>query len=263
VAASATIGGKKVSGTLAGVAAVSPTSVWAVGRRDLTGGVIPLIEHWNGKKWSVVPSPDPGGSAANAFLTGVAASKAGAWAVGTSAPKNIYGTVVLALQRGKWRQLKSPNPSGLGNFLNAVSVSGRHVLAGGFGGYDNPVAARTLVVHLKGTAVPLDKTPNPGVPGAANELYGVAATSTGGWAVGRTIAQTMILHETAGHWKQVASPSWPSPATSLLEGVTAVGTTAWAVGQYTGLVSPTMSATYSLILRWTGSNWVRTPSPNR
>jgi hypothetical protein len=247
---------------LAGVAAISAKSVWAVGSVYKSSHVIPLIEHWNGARWSVVPAPDPGGLSANDYLSGVAASKAGAWAVGTSAPGNIYRTVVLALVRGRWRQLKSPNPSGLGNWLGAVSAAGSHVLAAGFGGYDNPAAAIPLVAHHSGTAFQLDATPDPGGLTAQDELYGVAASTTGGWAVGRSAAQTLILRERSGHWQKVASPSWPSPSTSLLQGVTTRRGSSWAVGQYSVEAGP-ISVTYSLILRWTGTRWVRVHSPNR
>lgn len=107
-----------------------------------------------------------------------------------------------------------------------------------------------------------DATPSPGGTLAQDELFGVAAMTGGGWAVGRSAAQTLILHEASGRWRQVPSPSWPSPATSILEGVTTWRASAWAVGQY-NVVSGSVSVSYSLILRWTGTKWVRTPSPNR
>jgi len=248
--------------SLAAVAAVSAKSVYAVGQVSTPHGLKPLIEHWTGHSWSMMPSPDPGGLAANAYLTGVAASKSGAWAVGVSAPGNVYRTVVLALVHGKWHQPTSPNPSGLGNWLGAASADGSRVLAAGFGGYDNPVAARTLVMHRSGPAFKLDVTPDPGKAGSADELYGVAATTSGGWAVGRQVAQTMILGERSGHWHAFASPSWPSPDTSILLGVGAKGSAAWAVGDHTAIIGST-SVTYSLALHWTGSKWVTVPTPNR
>jgi hypothetical protein len=44
---------------LFGAAAISATSVWAVGyyQNDLNGNHYPLIEHWNGSTWSVTPNP--------------------------------------------------------------------------------------------------------------------------------------------------------------------------------------------------------------
>jgi len=49
-------------GTLADVAAVSATSVWAVGSIDTSTSTAdrppkPLVEYWNGRRWAVVPTP--------------------------------------------------------------------------------------------------------------------------------------------------------------------------------------------------------------
>jgi hypothetical protein len=258
-------GGKGTTNVLTGIAIASPKSVWAVGSLFTAHGILPLIEHWNGTRWSTVRCPDPGGPAANDTLDSVAASKAGVWAAGSSSPGNIYHTLVLGLVRGKWRKLGSPNPSGLGNWLGAISAAGSHVLAAGFGGYDNPVAARSLVLHKSGLSFRLDKTPNPGSTAKQDELYGVAATPAGGWAVGRATTQTMILRELDGHWHAALSPSWPTPDTSILEGVAAWRATAWAVGQYSVDVSTgsgEISVSYSLILHWNGRKWLRVRSPN-
>ncbi len=68
---------------LLGVAAVSARDAWAVGDylNDSIGNTHTLIEHWNGRNWSVVPSSN-GGSNGNT-LYGVAAVSAGdVWAVG-------------------------------------------------------------------------------------------------------------------------------------------------------------------------------------
>jgi hypothetical protein len=48
-------GGQGISG-LSGVAAISPTDIWAVG---LPGSGNTLTEHWDGTSWSIIPSPDP------------------------------------------------------------------------------------------------------------------------------------------------------------------------------------------------------------
>ena len=71
-------------GILAGVAAVSATSAWAVGNTvngvGSSAAITTLIARWNGAKWTRVPSPSPPGVA---VLRGVAAvSASGAWAVG-------------------------------------------------------------------------------------------------------------------------------------------------------------------------------------
>src|SRR5947209_6377502 len=64
------------------VAAVSTSDIWAVGnfsRSNSTSST--LIEHWNGSKWSIISSPNPG-SISNG-LGGIGAVSAGdIWAVG-------------------------------------------------------------------------------------------------------------------------------------------------------------------------------------
>ena len=71
---------------LTSVSAVAANDIWAVGRYGKhDGGPLDqtLVEHWNGSRWSVVPSPDPGGSSLDDDLWGVAARGSGdVWAVG-------------------------------------------------------------------------------------------------------------------------------------------------------------------------------------
>jgi hypothetical protein len=71
---------------LTSISAVSTDDIWAVGRygnHDLGPLDQTLIEHWNGSRWSVVPSLNPGGSTADNDLWGVVAvGPADVWAVG-------------------------------------------------------------------------------------------------------------------------------------------------------------------------------------
>jgi len=68
---------------LNGVVALSADNVWAVGE-DFSN-VAPnqaLIEHWNGKKWSIVPSPAIDSSGQLNGITRIPGTKE-LWAVGT------------------------------------------------------------------------------------------------------------------------------------------------------------------------------------
>ena len=73
---------------LTSVSAVSRTDAWAVGYYVPTNGpTATLVEHWNGRAWSVVPSANPatqGTSVLGAedLLYGVSARRGEAWAVG-------------------------------------------------------------------------------------------------------------------------------------------------------------------------------------
>ena len=71
---------------LTGVAAISPDDVWAVGV-SWTNANYPVVEHtvvmhWDGKQWSVIPSPNQ--SSAQSFYDVAAVSKDEIWAVGES-----------------------------------------------------------------------------------------------------------------------------------------------------------------------------------
>lgn len=65
-----------------GVAAVAANDVWAVGfYMNHRGADQPLVLHWDGTRWTVVPSPDPGPTGSG--LAGVAAvAPNDIWAVG-------------------------------------------------------------------------------------------------------------------------------------------------------------------------------------
>jgi hypothetical protein len=66
---------------LSGVAAASPSDVWAAGQYDSAGGFDhPLILHWNGHGWAREKLPSPGQKME--VLYGVAARASSVWAVG-------------------------------------------------------------------------------------------------------------------------------------------------------------------------------------
>jgi hypothetical protein len=65
---------------LAGVASASPTSVWAVGGGNTGTGITPpLVEHYDGTAWSVIPTSLTTAGWLNAVTV---ISSANVWAVG-------------------------------------------------------------------------------------------------------------------------------------------------------------------------------------
>ena len=82
------------------MACTSPASCWAVGDYgSITGSLGVRVNqalHWNGRRWSLVPTPDPGGLG-NDDSSGLTAircpSPASCWAVGVVSTKgqaNLY-----------------------------------------------------------------------------------------------------------------------------------------------------------------------------
>lgn len=106
---------------LAGVSGVTGNDVWAVGFAiNETGSEFrTVVERWNGLRWSIVSSPNPG--TANMLWGVVALSSHNVWAVG--ATSNSSGTKPQLIEHWdgvQWRSVASPNPQPLLNSLTAV-----------------------------------------------------------------------------------------------------------------------------------------------
>jgi hypothetical protein len=223
---------------------IAPDDIWAVGHADRTVsiGSSSLIEHWDGRRWSIVPSPNLGTSGSLNDLTGVAAVAADdAWAVGTF-QKTGFGTEYRALVQhwngAAWSNLK--NPCGLG--LSDVDArTGSDIWA--VGGSDT--------CHWDGSAwtrFPVGKAPN---PQAFVDLIDVAVVAPGdAWGVGEEIiecGEVVCFSGEIQHWNGSA---W-THVTNFLPigyGIDAVSAQdIWAVG-------PGPS-----VLHYDGNEWAEVP----
>ena len=93
------------------VSCLSGANCWAVGLRNGgTPSVGVLVEHWNGRSWSVAGAPSPTGSA----LGGVSCtSDASCWAVGASNAQSAGARLLGEHWNGHvWRSLGLPGGSG-------------------------------------------------------------------------------------------------------------------------------------------------------
>jgi hypothetical protein len=246
---------------LNGVSAISATDAWAVGTWDAHGvNAHALFLHWNGKKWSKVPSPSPVGRA----LFGVSTTSAtDAWAVGqyiNSADRDA--TLTEHWNGKKWSKVASPGPSpGEGNVLFGVSaLTPTQAWAVGYWGTD--LGQRTMVLRWNGKAWKRVHSPDPG--SSFDVLDGVSAVSASdAWAVGNYSSDkggtqiTLILRWNGKTWTRVPSPS-PNPDASgvnNLAGVSTVGpgrafSAGSAVDAWTGV-------NLALIVNWNGKTWVK------
>ena len=140
------------SSYLQAVTAISDTDVWAVGYYyggvDGDGGTI--IEHWDGKSWSLAASAD-GANPFHASLQGVSAlSTTDVWASGFFYDESGAAVTLVEHWNGvKWKLVDSPNsPASPDTELHAVSaVSAKDVWATGFttlNGSTYPAADRAL-----------------------------------------------------------------------------------------------------------------------
>jgi hypothetical protein len=221
----------KSTNVLNAVKAASATDVWAVGQfSNASGFRQTLTEHWNGKKWKIVSSPNVGTH--DNILHGVTTvSSTDAWAVGDSLDMNSNAQALIEHWDGTmWSVVSSPGSGA--STLNAVrAVSSTDVWAVG-----GAAPSQTLTEHWDGKQWSIVASPSPGTNDS--ELRGVAIISARNiWAVGfalnNGLTQTLIEHWNGKKWSVVASPS-PSSTLNFLNGADAdphSGQT-WAVGVF-------------------------------
>ena len=128
--------------TLNSVAAVSADDVWAVGEATIDGVVRTLIEHWDGSRWTVVPSPDPDPTY-NALLAVAAVARNDVWAVGRAG----HRTLIEHWDGTSWSVV--PSPYGY-QLWGVAAVSPADVWAVG-ATIDPGWSGRGLTMHWDGT----------------------------------------------------------------------------------------------------------------
>jgi hypothetical protein len=254
----------KLDNVLSGVATLSATSAWAVGYTSVS--VPPrsyhraLIEHWNGRAWHVVPSPQAGTS--DSDLWGVTAlSATNAWAVGN---QNIgvfqFRPLVEHWTGSTWQLVRVPSPplTGVGaSLLGVAATSPRNIWA--VGDYAAGKRFQPLIEHFNGTRWALIPAPAAGTA-ELNRISFMAPSN--GWAVGSSgggsHTQALIEHWNGHHWTIARTPAIPG-STNLADVLALTPHLAWAVGSYT----PPNGRGRTLIERWNGRAWTITPSPQR
>jgi hypothetical protein len=242
---------------LAGVAALSASSAWAVGSADDgSGGSGPLILRWNGTSWQRITNVPVPPNASEVLLQGVAVVSANdAWAVGSYRDGGaiLQKTLILRWNGTAWSIVPSPNPQSFQNALNAVTVvSAGDAWAVGY--TSNGTGYKTLALHWNGSSWQAVSSPSPGAPN--NELLGVdAVASNDVWAVGYAneaagdVYRTLALHWNGSSWQVAARPN---DSDSRLNAVDALGGTVLAAGTET----ISSSVTNTLVERY----WVTRPA---
>jgi hypothetical protein len=233
------------------VAALSPSSAWAVGYSNPNGGGASnaLIERWNGTSWTIVPT----GAAGTLF--GVAASSGSdVWAVG--------GPLTMHFNGQTWAVVPAQPPPGGGFYAVATLGTSNAWAVGNYPVTSHPRTDKTLVEHWNGTS--WTAVPSPNAAGSAtNVLHGVAALGPADiWAVGwyyptgSLVTETLIEHWNGSSWQVVPSPN--GPGQSVLWDVTALSPTdVWAAGY-----ANTSNGLHTLVEHWDGHSWTVNPSPN-
>jgi hypothetical protein len=267
------------------VACISAASCWAVGDYGTDDSTVSgeIIKNqalrWNGKTWSVVPTPNPAGAKKNhgqAISSIRCASPDNCWAAGAYGVlgnKLIVFNEMLHWTGKKWTRVILPNPAGKtkGSFSELFGLSctsAKSCLAIGTAEKLGPMGkAVNVVFGWNGTKWQRIAVPNPDgtAPGSLNELGSVnCAAARDCWAVGSfggakatsPAPRNQALHLTGTKWKVVSTPD---PAgikkndSNRLNAIRCTGpANCWAVG----FIDHNSKPDQDEALRWNGARWL-------
>jgi hypothetical protein len=235
---------------LESVAALSKGYAWAVGS---------VIEHWNGRTWSLVPGAR---TKCAVFLEGVAARSASlAWAVGYCGKAGSHRPIIERWNGHHWSVQPSPvTPASAVSQLNGVTDTSPSS-AWAVGAYKSKGRTIPLIERWNGHTWKSQASPEPSPQGVA--LYGVTALSTTtAWAVGYVLGSSptealSLAERWTGHGWHIQPTVSPGDENALV-GVTALtGTQAWAAGGYTF-----GSNLGTLVEHWDGASWQEPSTPD-
>jgi hypothetical protein len=227
------------------VAATSSSDVWAVGSNASSHR--PLIEHWDGLTWKVVPGP----RISDGQLFDVAAlSSTDAWAVGLSHPtRRSFGMPLIEHWDGRrWtrvaiRGVRSP-------LYGVTALSPHDVWA--VGGVGDLPQAPGVTLHWDGRRW----TRVPG-PGRAWLTDVVAISSRKVWAVGSLESSPFVMRWDGRRWHPLVLPRPPDSDDSGLRSVAAASPNdIWAAGYD----DEGLTRDDPLVYHWNGEHW-RMASP--
>jgi Ser-Thr-rich glycosyl-phosphatidyl-inositol-anchored membrane family len=247
-----------------GVACTSATSCRAVGAYYNGSSVVEqtLVETWNGTSWSIIASPNPGGSD-NSLSAVSCTSSTSCMAVGSYTNAGMERTLVESWNGSGWAIVASPNSGSSNNGLGGVSCT-TSTSCVGVGSYNNAGVGQTLIESWNGSTWAITPSPNQSTTDN-NALNRVACTSsTSCVAVGfyfdgsSNTNQTLVESWNGTVWSITPSPNQPSSNNDL----TAVSCTSATACTAVGVSVDGSSIAQTLIERWNGTVWSISSSPN-
>jgi len=251
-----------------GIAALSPTDVWAVGQISQNGLNFSEIQHWDGAKWSLVNSPHfPEGE----ILMGVQAVSpqdifAAGWFV--DVPNQTLNPLVEHWDGNSWSVVNTPRfSSGSGAILYSIAiVSDSDIWTVGETGTLDGYNDQPFAMHFDGKQ--WKRASMPVVGQGLSQFWHVTAISTDDvWAVGlkhanpiNAPARTLVEHWDGTKWKVAPSPNVNPKRDNELLGVDAISSSdVWACGLFVN----NQGNHRTLVEHWDGQKWTVSNSPNR
>jgi hypothetical protein len=159
---------------LSGVSCVSPTACTAVGGYGFDGLLHsgPLVESWNGTRWSIVPSPNNKGKTGS--LNGVfCTSVSFCVAVGTYLSPQLANNKTLIETWNGTRWTAEPAIKGFSKLSGVSCVSGTDCWAVG-NSWNSAFVTRTFAEYWNGRRWCVEPTPNAGPASYYNNLIAVS-----------------------------------------------------------------------------------------
>ncbi|MGC1852879.1 MAG: amidase domain-containing protein [Solirubrobacterales bacterium] len=263
---------------LEGVSCNSASSCLAVGYYHNGSMNRPLVEIWNGTKWTAFSGPLPSG-ASGAYLYGISCSSTSwnsCWAYGRTqitsseqAEGKTPAPFFLRWNGGAWQVVVAPKPEGATDaFLEGVSCRSVNACLA-VGRYHNGSVDLPLVELWDGTKWSAASAPLPS-GASGGYLDGISCSSASNcWAYGRTQVTSseqaegktptpFLARWTGSGWQTVAVPKPPLGTGTTLTAISCASDTACtAVGRYTNSHAETLPLAYT----WSGTDWRFQPAP--
>jgi hypothetical protein len=254
------------------VTAVSKNDVWAVGsfgydsvRQD------PLIFHWDGTRWSIVPASNITASRPIILNDVAAVSANDVWAVGSfgSIPENKKETLILHWNGEEWSQVPNPNPSENeeSQLWSVAATAADNVWAVGFTG-DYP-ESEPLSMQWNGTR--WNRVPAVSLCRRINSLGNVSALAPNEiWASGSCteeldpLARNSTIQGSVWHWAGLEWRNVPVPDTKQGETFAGIAATNSSDIWVTSSTEVRVQGKYqriSSLLRWNGTTWSKIAGP--
>ncbi len=225
------LGPYEVSNELFDLAVVNGHDIWAVGESVTFSNGQPLTMHWNGNKWTAIPSPVTGDYGFLRSVDAVSAKKE--WAIGTQYNQGFQEIIIRHWDGTQWNIVPAPPISGSVPVMTSI----KHVAANDIWavGYRLEVFDyRTTILHYDGTAWSVIDSPNVNERSnflhdltvvAKNDIYAVGAFETD-FATG----ESLVMHWDGNAWTIMPSPNRSDSLNELFT-VAAVGPNdVWAAG---------------------------------
>jgi hypothetical protein len=258
--------------TLTATVAIADNDIWAVGYDDVQVAPpaynSPLAMHFDGKSWSIVPTPtlsSGGVNPPNAQFFGVGAvSSKDVWAVGIkTGPENPdFGEQLIEHWDGTaWSVVASPEIEG-SDLQHVAAISAKNVWA-----FGPPTGPGPLLEHWDGTAWSI--VPDTGVLSSLDGISAVSVDSAGNiWALASNNTGGEFLLEFNGTtWSQVATMPTINGDPMKAASITAISPTdVWIAGSgfFTSIRVGryrTRTIDHPAVAQWNGTSLSVVPTP--